>query len=163
MEKKGIEKSRNIVINAKAVKISNTETKKKKHYHNPSAPKRRKMSNAELQMALIENFANMQKVLTNLTIKFETLSGNMSHLLVLIEEAAKAFMKKNDKGSLDSDEEKRLLDKLDVLLEQNRTVAKGITLIEEKIRHKIYNEPMKKPLSLIPTSEKPRPGLVPRV
>lgn len=166
MEKKSVEKSGNIVINAKAVKISNNETKKKKIRKTQVKFKRKKLNNAELQLALIENFANMQKVLTNLTIKFENLSGNISHLLRLFEESAKAFMEKHDAGGLNSEEEKKLLNKLDILLDQNRTVAKGITLIEEKMRHKLYGEQPRRENQLQPritASEKPKPGLVPRV
>ena len=168
MEKKSLEKSGNIVINAKAVKISNNQTKKKNVPKNISF-KPKALNNRELQFALIENFVNMQKVLTNLTVKFDMLSNNMSQLLSLFELSARNFIHKpqGDSGNLSGDEEKKLLNKLDVLLDQNKTVAKGITLIEEKIRHKIYGEnPQARHNPTGPSinlSEKPRPGLIPRI
>jgi len=91
-------------------------------------------SNKELEMALIQNFVNLQKVQTNLSIKIDSLSDQISKLLQLFEIAAKSFVQKQEeKGAGDKD----LVNKLDVLLDQNRTIAKGLTLIEEKIRHKI--------------------------
>lgn len=107
-------------------------------------------SNREIQLALIENFVNLQKVLTNLTVKFEGLSQNINNLLQLFEISAKSFIRKYEGGTTiqDSGEDKDLIKKLDVLLDQNKTIARGLTLIEEKIRHKVYNEPGKKDNSL---------------
>ena len=56
--------------------------------------KKKAMSKAELEQALIDNFTNLQKVLTNLSIKFEDLSNNMSKLLQLFEISAKSFAEK---------------------------------------------------------------------
>ena len=98
-------------------------------------PRPKKLSNREIQMALIENFVAMQRVLTNLTAKFDTLSDNISKLLMLFELAAKNFLRREEAGM---SEEKDVLKKLDILLDQNKTIAKGLTLIEEKIRHKVY-------------------------
>jgi hypothetical protein len=39
-----------------------------------SVPKKRKMTKTELEQALIDNFINMQRVLTNLSVKFDDLS-----------------------------------------------------------------------------------------
>ena len=97
------------------------------------------LNNREMQLALIENFVSLQKVMTNMSIKFDTLSDNISKLLQLFELSAKGFIRKQEEGFITS-EDKEVLKKLDTLLEQNKTVAKGLTLIEEKIRHKIYPE-----------------------
>ncbi len=95
------------------------------------------MQDSEVQLALVENFINLQKVLTNLTVKFEVLSDNISKLLQLFEISAKNFIKKTEEGVPG---EKDMLSKLDTILEQNKLLARGITLIEEKTRHRLYGE-----------------------
>lgn len=112
------------------------------------------LSNREIQLALIENFVNLQKVLTNLTVKFDNLSDNISKLLQLFEISAKSFIRKQEEGN---SEETDVLKKLDTLLEQNKTVAKGLTLIEEKIRHKLYGEIPHGILPHVELSGRPRP------
>jgi hypothetical protein len=94
--------------------------------------KKKVMSKAELEEALLNNFVNLQKVLTNLSIKFDELSDNISKFLQLFEISAKSFSEKYSGGSIGNDNE--LLGKLDSLLDQNKTIAKGIMLMEEKIR-----------------------------
>jgi len=104
-------------------------------------PKKEGMTNKEIQKALIENFVNMQRVLTNLSVKFDNLSDNISKLLQLFEISAKSFIKKQEEvGSVSRPDEKFMLDRLDTLLDQNKTIAKGLTLMEEKLRHKVYGD-----------------------
>jgi len=108
--------------------------------------KKKSMTKAELEQTLINNFTNLQKVLTNLSLKFEDLSNNMSKLLQLFEISAKSFAEKytskeTEKHVKKQDEErkeadKEYLKKLDSLLDQNKTIAKGIMLMEERIRHR---------------------------
>ena len=88
-------------------------------------------SRSNIDQALIENFVNLQKVLTNLTAKFEDLSGNISKLLQLFELSAKSFA---DKPLKQSDVDSEFLKKLDALLNQNKVISKGIMLMEDKIR-----------------------------
>ncbi len=95
------------------------------------------ISQRELESALVDNFVKMQKVLTNLTIKFEVLADQITKLLQLFEIAARSFVQKQDDKIKD---DKDLIKKLDTMLDQNRTIAKGLTLIEEKIRHKSSEE-----------------------
>lgn len=99
----------------------------------------KKMSKNQVNDALIDNFVKLQKVLANLSIKFDTLSDNISKLLQLFEISAKSFVEKYE----DKSDNKDVLDtlkKLDILLDQNKTIATGLTLIEEKMKHKIENE-----------------------
>jgi peroxiredoxin len=118
----------------------------------------KRLSNREVQLALIENFVNLQKVLTNLTMKFDLLSDNISKLLQIFELSAKSFLRKYEEGM---GEERDVLKKLDILLDQNKTIAKGLTLIEEKIRHKVYgSEKEEQSLSefgISPARPRPRP------
>lgn len=128
--------------------------------------KKKKINQEELNLALIENFAMMQKSLANLTVKFDTLSDNISKLLQLFEISARTFIRKQE-GALpmfDSKEDKEMLTKLDSLLEQNKTIAKGLTLIEEKIRHKITESPARELISMEHgLGEKPRPKPLPHL
>ena len=93
------------------------------------------MTKAELEQALLNNFVNLQKVLTNLSIKFEDLSNNISKILQLFEISAKSFAEKYASGG-GGESDKEFLKKLDALLDQNKTIAKGIMLMEEKVRQR---------------------------
>ena len=98
-------------------------------------PQKNKMSKAELEEALISNFINLQRVLTNLSLKFDELSTNMSKMLQLFEISAKSFAEKySGEEPKSGDVDTELLKKLDSLLDQNKTISKGIMLMEEKIR-----------------------------
>lgn len=90
----------------------------------------------DVDEALLENFINLQKVLTNLAVKFEELSGNMSKLLQLFEISAQTFAEKYSGNYTPTDSDRELLRKLDSLLEQNKVISKGIMLMEEKIRER---------------------------
>ena len=97
---------------------------------NDGAVKKKRLSKAELEEVLLNNFVNLQKVLTNLSLKFEDLSNNISKLLELFEISAKTFADKNsDSENLGGD----IHAKIDSLLDQNKTIAKGIMLMEDKI------------------------------
>ncbi len=99
-------------------------------------PKPKIMSKAELEQALIDNFVNLQKVLTNLSVKFDELSNNMSKMLQLFEISAKSFAEKYSGEITPGETDKEFLQKLDSLLEQNKVISKGIMLMEEKIRER---------------------------
>lgn len=103
---------------------------------------KKKMSKVDIETALLENFVNLQRVLTNVTIKFETLSENVSSLLGLFEIAAQSFIKKYGTTGITAEEEE-MLKRLDTLIDQNKTIAKGLTLLEEKVRHKLIQEEKK--------------------
>jgi hypothetical protein len=124
-----------------------------------SGDKSKALSNKEIQLLLIDNFVNLQKVLTDLTLKFDSLSTNISRLLQILEMSAKSFAKKQEDGM---PEDKDILKKLDTLLDQNKTVAKGLTLIEEKIRHKVYGD-LPKESSDTQNFNAPRPRPLPRI
>lgn len=131
----------------------------KKSVKHKTTNHKRHLKDAEIQLALIENFINLQKVLTELTSKFDNLSSNISRLLFLFEESAKSFVEKNKIGS----DDKELLNKLDTLLDQNKTVAKGLTLIEEKMRHKLYGDHPKEETKMEEPYGRPRPRPLPKI
>ena len=85
-----------------------------------------------VEKILIENFVSLQKVMTNLSIKFDNLTKQISKLLELFEISAKTLAEKDleieKKGS-----SKKVIEKIDNLLEQNKIIARGLTLIHEKV------------------------------
>ena len=84
----------------------------------------------KVEKVLIENFVSLQKVMTNLAVKFDNLSSQISKLLELFEISAKALA---EKGAIGEDKtDKRAAEKLDSLLEQNKIIAKGIALLHER-------------------------------
>lgn len=89
--------------------------------------------NIEVNKVLLENFVELQKALTNLAIKFEDLSSNISRQLELFELAAKSFA---DKPINTPGVDQEFLKKLDSLLDQNKTISKAITMMEERVRNR---------------------------
>jgi len=120
----------------KVIKKRKTTRKKKKPARRSPKKSRRNTieheekkedDSKELESVLIENFVGLQSVMTNLSIKFGALSNNISKLLQVFEEAAKSYAQN---GNTDN---KDLLRKLDSLLDQNKTIAKGLVLMETKM------------------------------
>jgi hypothetical protein len=97
-----------------------------KETHNK--PKVKKMTGKEREDLLIENFVGLQHAMTNMSIKFGALSDNIAKLLMVFEEAAKIHV---SGGKSDN---KDMLEKIDSLLNQNKTIAKGLVLMESKLR-----------------------------
>lgn len=90
-----------------------------------------KLTAKQREELLIENFVGLQKVMINLSIKFEGLSENISRLLEVFELSARDQL-----GASPKTEDKELLKKIDNLIDQNKTIAKGLVLIEEKVRER---------------------------
>ena len=88
-------------------------------------------SNTELNKKLIENFVALQRVMTNLSSKFDNLSDQIAKLLQLFEISAKAIAEK-DFETFSKTDNKEVLEKLNGLLEQNKTIARGLTLLHQQ-------------------------------
>ncbi|RMD67997.1 hypothetical protein D6817_00005 [Candidatus Pacearchaeota archaeon] len=97
-----------------------------------------KESHDELMKILIQNLVELQKINVDLSAKFDKLAKEISHLLALFEIAAKNFAKSMPVSEYEKDKE--FLEKIDKLLEQNRTIAKGLMLMEERLREKLESE-----------------------
>ena len=98
---------------------------------------KKRMTAREREELLIENFVGLQKAMTNLSIKFNKLADNIASLLHIFELSAKNFIQ----NSPSSPEDKDLLKKIDSLLEQNKTIAKGLVIIENKLRERTSSAP----------------------
>ncbi len=95
----------------------------------------------DTEKILIENFIAMQKVMTNLALSFDNLSKRISRLLDLFEMSAKTLAEKNYEADKGTKPEKEMNEKLGVLLDQNRTIAKGIAMLHESNSNVEYEEP----------------------
>ncbi len=101
-------------------------------------PKKRKDAgeevNSRIEDKLIDNFIKLQRIHTDLAEKFDKLSKEISGLLALFELAARNMSKQTKVSEAD----KEFLDKIDKLLDQNKTIAKGLTIMEEQLKRKVH-------------------------
>ncbi len=109
-----------------------------------------KVSSApRLEEKILHNLVELQRIHTNLAQKFDKLSDQLTELLNLFEMAARTFASQPHVQATEKDKE--FLDKIDKLLEQNKLIAKGLTLMEGKMREKLYGQ------SGLPSSRGPPP------
>lgn len=113
---------------------------KSKSSSSENKPKKKRMTARERDEMLIENFVGLQHAMTNLSIKFESLSENITKLLGVFEESAKSLVQGGGKES-----DKDMLKKIDSLLDQNKTIAKGLVLMESKLRNRAPEFPQNRP------------------
>lgn len=119
------------------------ETRAESSPHNPTAPSTQSHSSQgqQLEQKILENLVELQKVHTSLAEKFDKLAGELSQLLTLFEMAARSFAEQPANQMAERD--KDFLDKVDRLLEQNKTIAKALTLVEERMRERVYGAPVR--------------------
>lgn len=86
---------------------------------------------------LMDNFILIQDVMTKTNEKLDSLSSHISKLLTLFELSAKSFVEKGTPTQKPLQEDKDMLEKINKLLEQNKTIARGLMLMEEKVKEKI--------------------------
>jgi len=85
----------------------------------------------------IENSIALQKVLVNVAVSLDNLANEVKKLIEMFEEAGKSFVETKHKASesgLGKDE--GLIGRLDSLVQQNKTIAKGLVLLEKTMREK---------------------------
>lgn len=81
---------------------------------------------------LIENNVMLQKKLVDLTSSIDGMNKQMGKILHLIEIASTDFSKKDSEEGGHED----LIEKLESLINQNKTIAKGLILLEKFVREK---------------------------
>lgn len=96
------------------------------------AKKPKRLSAAEREEILIDNFIGLQKVMVNLSMKFENLSNNINKLLGVFEASARDYLVNKGRSSPEKDRE--YINQLNVLIEQNKAISRNIMQIDEKIR-----------------------------
>ncbi|MFH1327027.1 MAG: hypothetical protein ABIH59_02780 [archaeon] len=108
---------------------------------------------AGVSKIMLENFVSLQKVMTNLSIKLDNLTTQISKLLELFEISAKALAEKDFEIEKDS---RDVIDKMDRLLDQNKILAKGVSLMHERMPLKQFPPPMPQP-PISPPQMQPSP------
>ncbi len=118
----------------------------KKKVDEPSAahaPSPSEIKDTPLEHKILENLVELQKIHTSLAEKFDKLAEQITELLALFEKAARSFGEHPANQVAEKDRE--FLDKVDKLLEQNKTIAKALTLVEERVRERMYGMPPRAP------------------
>tara|TARA_Y100000310_G_C20237649_1_gene603122 strand:+ start:21 stop:422 length:402 start_codon:yes stop_codon:yes gene_type:complete len=115
----------------------------KKDVKKKSTKRSSENQSSKLEEELLQNLVNLQKVHVNLAEKFDSLSNQISTLLALFESTARTFAKQASGEIVEKD--KAFLEKIDKLLDQNKTIAKGLTMMDVKMREKIYGPAVNKP------------------
>jgi hypothetical protein len=117
------------MVKKKAVKKKSVKVKEKQDSFKPQTKPTQKI-NSKADDLLMQNFVGLQKVIVDLSLKLNDLTINLSKLLKLFELSAETLVKKD--FNIERENEKDILRKLDSLLEQNKLVARGFTLMHEK-------------------------------
>ncbi len=89
----------------------------------------------EVKEDILENLVDLQDVLSHLAVKVDDLTKNVEKLLKLFNEAAQSF----------KEPEHDLQNTIKTLLDQNRIIAKGISIIEERLRTPYQQPPQMYP------------------
>jgi len=84
--------------------------------------------------SLLQNSIALQKTTADLALELKNLNQKVAKIVALFESASTAFKEGDGKGL--QTESKELLDKLDTIIDQNKTIAKGIVLLEQNVRGK---------------------------
>jgi len=121
--KKSIPEKTKVVISEKKVVAP-----KKKRRRKSSVKKTINQRDIQVEKLLIENFVALQKVMTTMAGKFDNLSTQISKLLDIFELSAKSLAERG----FSTAEDRKIVGKLDSLLEQNKTFAKGIAMLHER-------------------------------
>ncbi|MBU0894722.1 MAG: hypothetical protein KKF48_00465 [Nanoarchaeota archaeon] len=114
-------------------------------------------SDFQIEKILVHNFVSLQKVIVNLSTKIDNLTTRITKLLDLFELSAKALADKNPHLGKPK-ENKEIMEKIEKLLDQNKTIAKGITTIHEKSQNQSLPPQQQKFIEseeLDPESEEP--------
>ena len=114
--------SKQIPNNLKPV-LPHKTTKINNQTEQPTIEKPKQLNSQEI---LNQNLISLQKVLLTLSGKFDNLAKEMSRMLHLFEISAKEFSKSNT-----AQPSQEIHKKVDTLLDQNKTFAKGIALLHE--------------------------------
>lgn len=105
------------------------------HSNHENAPR----ASGTIESNLVANLIMLQKTHLAFVEKFDNLSKQMSDLLALFELSAQTFAKQLDPSIVQKDAE--FAEKIDQILEQNKIIAKSISLIEERIRPQATQSP----------------------
>jgi len=118
-----------VTITTTPHKSKNKQTKRKPTIKSPKISK----DDGKLGRVLIENFVGLQKVMVNLSVKFDDLSSKISKLLELFEISAKALAEKDLTVEKTARDDTQIMKEMGNLSEQNKVIARGLTLMHNKL------------------------------
>ena len=101
-----------------------------------------------IEKVLVENFVGLQKVMTNLSIKFDGLTDRIDKLLDLFEISAKSLAEKEYNLEKDNKDNEKILKNISGLYDQNKIIARGLSLL-----HEGEKPPLQKPQTQIPVPQ----------
>jgi hypothetical protein len=123
MAKKAASKKRGKTKTRKKVVKSKKGRTTKVKYHSTKEIK--------VERALADNFIGLQKVMVNLSSKFDNLATQISKLLELFEISAKTMAAKDFGIEKENKETKKIMQRLDKISEHAGLIGKGLVLIHE--------------------------------
>ena len=94
-----------------------------------SSPKHK--TDKKIEHILVQNSADMQKIMIKLIERFERLSDKIDELLELFEDSAKILVKKEIESGKTENIDQELLEKINKIMDQNKIIAKGLTLVHD--------------------------------
>lgn len=104
---------------------------KKKTRAKTTTSSSKKRSGIDINKALTDNFIALQKIMVNVSIKFDNLSNQIAKLLQLFEISAKSLARKDFEGDNENKDIRKILEKLDNVSQQAGLIGKGLALIHE--------------------------------
>ncbi|MEM4271106.1 MAG: hypothetical protein QXO70_03355 [Candidatus Pacearchaeota archaeon] len=90
-----------------------------------------KRQKEDINAKVLENLIELQKVYTSLAENFSKTSQKLDSLINLFENTAKSFI--SQPLSEETERHKEIISMLNQILEQDKIIAKGITILEEKL------------------------------
>ena len=83
---------------------------------------------------LVQNQIELQKILADLSLEVKNLTSELSTLVELFREASKTLNDEKISKDIEKEDMKNIGDKVETLVDQNRTIAKGLLLMESAMR-----------------------------
>jgi len=97
----------------------------------PSTRAAKTTQDQKIEKVLVENFVSLQRVMVNLSTKFDKLTNQLSGLLEIFEKSAEALAKKDFSAEQKSQDTDQIIEGIKNLSEQNKVIARGLTLVHE--------------------------------
>jgi len=86
---------------------------------------------------LVQNNLELQKVLIDLSANIKKMTDDMSNLTSIFKEASKTLSEEKLSKDMEKEDVKKIGEKIDGLSDQNKTIAKGLLLMESAMRENI--------------------------
>ncbi len=118
-------------------------------------------NNSKIERVLIENFVSLQKVMTDQAESIRELTQKIENLLEVFETAAKTLAEKDSLEKKPREDARQIIEKLDMLANQNRVIAKGVSMLHEG--EKPESAPFMNNMSVPVPSSPPQQMIIPQM